>query len=57
MKKEFKAPIVKSKNLSVQEDVMTGIMSISAEANVKLTGWTDDAETAKQFNIWKGYGQ
>ena len=56
MKKEFKAPIVETKLLSANQDVMTGIMAISAEGNKSLTAWSD-AEENKAFNIWKGHNQ
>ncbi len=58
MKKEFKAPIVESRELSALGNIMegTGILTISAGSNPEtLVTWTDS--TVDGFKQWKGFGE
>ena len=54
MKKEFKAPIVEAKQLSVQDDVMFGIMLTSLEQNPNDFSSMKD-EVSAGFEQWRGF--
>ena len=54
MKKEFKAPIIETKLLSVQEDVMDSVLSVSTETATFGTTFSDNA-TSEDYKQWKGF--
>lgn len=59
MKKEFKAPIVESRELSTLGNIMEGIgiLTISSGSNPNtLVTWTDSA-VKDGFKQWKGFGK
>ena len=54
MKKEFKAPIVEAKNLSIQNSVMDGAMVLSiGYTQDNMAVFNDDA-VKDGFKQWKG---
>lgn len=55
MKKEFKAPIVETKELSAQNSIMDGGMVISGTPIRKGKAITDNNEVAG-YEAWKGTG-
>ena len=57
MKKEFKAPTVEAKNLSIQNSVMDGGMVLSigyTQGNMELF---NDEAVNDGFNRWKGFNK
>ena len=54
MKKEFKTPVIETKMLTAQDDVMAGIMLTSAGQNPSgLSSMLD--QTTSGYNQWKGF--
>ena len=56
MKKEFKAPIVETKVLSAQDDIMVDVLGTSAETKV-LGATFEDSAVASDFKQWKGFNK
>ena len=56
MKKEFKAPIVEAKQLSVQDNVMFGTMLTSLGQNPTDFSSMSDA-VSEDYKQWKGFSK
>ncbi len=54
MKKEFKAPIVEAKQLSIQDELM--ISAFSSGENTGLAKYNDET-VASDFKLWKNNAQ
>ncbi len=53
MKKEFKAPIVETKNLSIENGIMDdGILLSATASNSNFTLWSDE-DTQEKYKQWK----
>ena len=55
MKKEFKAPIVETKVLSTQEDIMDSVIELAKSGNQGEKYGNVLEDTNKGYNQWKGF--
>ena len=58
MKKEFKAPVIEAKNLSVMNSVMADLDILTKSGNANADSYQQIEDTvAEGFKIWKGISQ
>ena len=57
MKKEFKAPIVETKELHTVNNVMLDLSISGGQASASANTLTDDGKVNADFKQWKGFNK